>query len=283
MPRLIEAMLKTGANINKNDGNFCSPLWLAASCNQLACVKVLLANGADPDGYEMAGANIPSDTPLCEAANAEIANCLLDAGANPEIGPHGDYWADSDAGNHFNMEREILSQLTCAALDGRMDVVRLLVDRGVAPVAQALRFMALDGYAPYLVNALELISLDANPEGEPGREPLLVAAKAGNVPFCRMLLQAGAKPMPEALDMAVLSGNMETTDLFLDSGDMATAIHLAAKSGAESILEKLLALRPDLASCALPGAIAGCRLKLAMVILEKALTPISGIMTAGRL
>ena len=163
MPRLIEVMLKVGANINKNDGDFCSPLWLAASCDQLACVKVFLANAADPDGYEIAGANIPSDTPLCAAANAEIANCLLDAGANPEIGPHGDYWAYSDAGNHFNMDREILSPLTCAALDGRMDVVRLLVDRGVAPVAQTLRFMALDRSGEHLGNALELIRLGGSP------------------------------------------------------------------------------------------------------------------------
>lgn len=269
MPRLIERMLETGVDINKDDRNFCSPLWYAASSGQLACVKVLLANGANPDGYEMAGAGFPSDTPLCEAADAEIAACLLDAGANPALGPYGDYWANGDVGKHFNMDREILSPLACAALEGRMDVVRLFKDRGVPLDSQALRFMALDDYAPYLFNALELIRLGANPEGA----PLLVAARAGNAPFCRMLLQAGAKPAPEALAMAALSGNEDCVDLFLESGDMATAIRLAAKSGAESILEKLLPLRPDLASCALLGAIAGCRLKLAMEILEKGADP----------
>ena len=116
------------------------------------------------------------------------------------------------------MDREMLSPLTCAALDGRMDVARLLLDRGIPLDSQALRFMALDKHGEHLGNALELIRLGALIDDR----PLLVAARAGNTPFCRMLLDAGVRPGKEVLEMAVLSGNEVCVDLFLDQGDLVS-------------------------------------------------------------
>lgn len=276
MPKLIEKALELGLDINELTRDNRSPLWYASDGGHLECAKLLLANGADVDGLEPGDRDNPDwtrriDTPLCAAANAEIAELLLENGASPNIGPYGEEFAWGEPAQIFRMDEEILSPLTCAAIRGRADVVRALADRGVPLDSQAPRFMALgaDYGKATLDDAAELVRMGADINGESGLEPLAVAARAGNAAFCRLLLDSGVRTLPDALSLAVLSGKRDCVDLFLDVGDPAPAIRLAAERGAGSIVDQLLERRPDLASHALLGAVSGCRLKLAREMLNR--------------
>lgn len=281
MPKLLGKCFEKGLDINEVTQDDHSPLWYAADNGHMECARLLLANSADVDGLELEEREkleewIPrKDTPLCAAANADMAKLLLKSGASLELGPYGEEFAWGEVARIFHMGEEILSPLTCAAIRGRIDVVRLLAERGVALDSQALRYIALGanyGKAT-LKDAAELIRMGADVNGEPGLEPLAVAARAGNTVFCGLLLDSGAEMIPGALNFAVLSGKRDCVELFLEYGDPASAIRLAAKRGAGSILDRLLEYRPDLVSHALLGAIEGCRLKLAREMLDRGANP----------
>ena len=171
------------------------------------------------------------------------------------------------------MDDEILTPLTIATLRGRMDVARLFHERGIVLDSQPLRFLAVRQGDDKTANAAQLIRMGADPNGGVAREPLLVAARAGNAAFCRMLLENGARPLRDCLSLAVLSENRDCVELFLENGDPPSAIRTAAKRGVGSILARLLEFRPDLAGHALLGAIEGCHLKLAREMLAKGADP----------
>lgn len=276
MPRLVKKMLEGGFDANKQTEDFRSPLWYAASGGNLECAKILLDAGANVDGLELD--DDPAwqprlDTPLCEAANAKMAKFLLESGASLDIRPYGSEFVWGEGAEFFNMEDELLSPLTVAAMRGRMDVVRLFAGLGLPLDSQPLRFMAFGKCEAKLEHAVELIRIGAYPDGEPGKEPLRVAARAGNEAFCRILLEAGAKLLPDVLNLAVLSGKERCVNLFLDACDLGDATHLAAKRYDLAMLDKFLDLRSGLADHALLGAIEGCHLQLAEYLLTKCVSP----------
>ena len=201
-PEMMRALIEAGADINARStiinwerqrtaeprdkwlppGGL-TPLLFAAREGCVECTKVLVAAGADlnlvdPDQY----------TPLILAlinGHFDVASALIDAGAD------------------VNMEDKVGRTALMAAVDahtipssnrpvpretddnlGSMDVITKLLDRG-ARVDVPLR-----AQVPYRTK------LDRGGDGVlgPGTTPLLRAAKAGDVPVIKMLLERGANP-----------------------------------------------------------------------------------------
>lgn len=278
MPKLLGKCDEMGLDINEMTQDDHSPLWYAADNGHMECAKLLLANSADVDGLDSGEREkldewIPrKDTLLCASANADMAKLLLKSGASLELGSYGEEFAWTEWTRDFGMDEEILTPLTIAVLRGRLDVATLLHERGIPLDSQLLRFLAAQDDA-IAANAAQLIRMGTDPNGEPAKEPIRVAARAGNAAFCKMLLENGAEISPDCLSLAVLSGKMDCVELFLEYGDPSSAIRISAKRGAGSILDRLLGFRPDLAGYALLGAIEGCRLKLAREMLDSGADP----------
>jgi ankyrin len=160
-----------------------TPLLFAARQGCLDCTKVLLSSGADPNIVD------PDQyTPLIVAlinGHFDVAGALIDAGANldmqDKVGRTA-LWAAVDAHTMPSSNRPAPRE-TDDALSS-MDVIRKLLDRG-AQVDIALR-----AQVPYRTK------LDRGGDGVlgAGTTPLLRAAKAGDVPVIRMLLEKGANP-----------------------------------------------------------------------------------------
>lgn len=151
-----------------------------------------------------------------------------------------------------------------------MDVARLLINHGAKLEDQALRFLALKNTDSKPHDALEIISAGISPDGAPGREPLRIAARSGHAEFCQILLNAGARPLPEALIDAVKSGDLETVKVFWNKriGDRHYAARLAAKRKEKEILNFIFQTSPSLADSALIGAIEGCDFRTARKLLK---------------
>lgn len=270
MPRLIEKALSLSDCISVNDADYDgnTAIWYAAKWGQTECVKTLLHLGANVHGLEdeeeiEEGRNY--DTPLHVAANPEITKLLLDAGASCEINCYSDDYTPYRFDPQFKLSDERLSPVTTSIVSGRMDVAKVLMSRGAKLEDQALRFLAIKTEEANPQDAIELIQMGLNPDGEPGKEPLRIAARSGNAEFCRILLKMGAKPLPEALYDVVRSGDLDTVKVFLKKriGDEAEALRLAAKRGDTKIVDFMLYAYPDLVDAAFLGAIEGCDFRLA--------------------
>lgn len=275
MARLIEKVLELAHGwlaVDAYDYDHNSPLWYASKFGQVECVKKLLELGANPDGFDLEEKDDERDiserrkeTPLHVADNAEIAHLLLDAGASLEIKCYSDEYLPYSFSRNFGLDDEYLSLVTTAIIRGKMDVAKVLMNRGAKLEDQALRLLALknDGSKPE--DVIELVKMGLNPDGEPGKEPLRIGARSGNAEICKILLKMGAKPLPEALYDAVRSGDLDTVKVFLKKriGDEAEALRLAAKRGDTKIVDFMLYTYPDLVDAAFLGAIEGCDFRLA--------------------
>ena len=76
-------VIKQGVNVNYQDMNGATPLWVSAVYGRAQIVHILLENGADPDLHTN-----HAKTPLYEAADngyTDIVRMLIDAGANRHI------------------------------------------------------------------------------------------------------------------------------------------------------------------------------------------------------
>jgi ankyrin repeat protein len=158
-----------------------TPLLFAAREGCVDCAKVLLSSGADPDIVD------PDQyTPLIVAlinGHFDVAGALIDAGANldmqDKVGRTA-LMAAVDAHTIPSSNRPAPRE-TDDTLSS-MDIVKKLLDRN-AKVDLALR-----AQIPYRTK------LDRGGDGVlgPGTTPLLRAAKAGDVPVIKMLLEKGA-------------------------------------------------------------------------------------------
>ncbi|MBK5222954.1 MAG: ankyrin repeat domain-containing protein [Acidimicrobiia bacterium] len=170
-------LLSRGANPNGLDDRQISPLSLVAISGRLDMAQALLDAGADPDSGSSGGRTIVS--PLGGAAGAgevEMTALLIDAGAGP----------DADVNSDDGMRL-----LPHASMYGYTDAMRLLLDAGADPNG---------GY-----------DRRANTAG-----PLLIAVLGGRIEAVRMLLDAGANPQSALLDgvrPAMLTQDREILDL----------------------------------------------------------------------
>jgi ankyrin repeat protein len=265
----VRALLKSGADVNRREGDGATALHWAAHADSTDLVRLLLDAGASP-----AVANDLGVTPLHLAAsngNVAILSLLLSKRANPN--------AATSAG---------VTPLMEAARSGRVDAVRLLLAHGAAVNArensrrQTALMWAVSRQYPEIVKALLENGADvrARTEARPvtvmldrgprravktsiadahqiqagGSTPLLLAAQVGCLECARLLLARGADLNDAAADgksalvMAAFSGHTDVARHLLAAGADSnaagagyTALHAAALRGDLPLVQVLLA------------------------------------------
>eukprot|EP01018_Ginkgo_biloba_P002325 Gb_29663 [translate_table: standard] len=177
-----------------------TPLHLASLHGHLNVLNLLLERGADPNAR-----CLKSKTPLmlaCKGGNVACVERLLECGANV-------------------VAFESWNGRTClhyAAKGGHYDCVdRLLAAMRLGPVAESWGFSRL-------VNVR-----DSNI----GATPLHLAARAGHVAVCGLLLDNGA----------IVSATTSTTDFSPEHG--STPLHFAARGNSVEVVRELLAWGAD--------------------------------------
>ncbi|WP_233585148.1 ankyrin repeat domain-containing protein [Corallococcus sp. CA054B] len=78
---LVRELLRLGAPVNATDSAKATPLHAAAEHGSTACIALLAKGGVPVDALDNAGR-----TALCNARQADVAQALIDAGANPNAG-----------------------------------------------------------------------------------------------------------------------------------------------------------------------------------------------------
>ena len=175
-PRLIQFLLNKGADVDGQDINGHTPLWMASAMGNRDSVALLLANGATVNGA------VPDDSPLAAAIrnnHATVVRDLLAAGARPAHGGAGS-----------------VSDLRIAATAGAADVIPLLVGAGV-PLESTDQFGETPLFHAARANARSvkaLLDAGANVRAvnRDGATPLMEAARSGRADSVRLLLAAGA-------------------------------------------------------------------------------------------
>jgi len=229
----VEALVKSGANVNAATDLGVTPLWLAAQNGSEAAVKVLLSAGANPNAALLAG-----ETPLMVAARGgqtAVVELLLAKGA------------------HVNARgSRKQTALMWAVAQKHPDVVKVLLAHGADLSLRSEKWtqvMAVPphGYLPY------------NREIPAGEETaLLFAARAGDLASAQLLVKAGANVNDvdawgvSAVTLAAHSGFDDVVDFLLEKGADPNAmkagfapIHEAIMRRDERIVRSLLAHGAD--------------------------------------
>jgi len=213
-PNVSEFLIEQGSDINvKNHGFGSTPLMLAADCNNVGIVDLLIKRGAKINETNKGGM-----TALTSAAikgHFAVVQALLNAGANTEI-------SATKSG----------TALYEAAQQGHDAIVKTLINKG-ADINVKLKS---NGWTPLMITVAEghsstsaiLISVGANVNlaNHKGRTALMFAAWYGNKEIAEALLKAGSDPniVPtdeegsSALISATIKGYKEIVKMLLDRG-----------------------------------------------------------------
>ena len=218
-------LVEVGADVNLADPNGLTPLLMALTNGQVSVAKLLLQHGADPHRSDWWGRQ-----PLWAAV--DIRNLAVRSGA-----PTNENGIDRDAA---------------------LDVIRLLLERGVDVNARVKEFPPMRRYLLPLAS-LEWVDFT-------GQTAFIRAAQAGDVPVMRLLLEKGADPKITTFNgttslMAAAGVNwvigetfsespavwMQAVQLCLDQGVDVNAVnamglqavHGAANRGSDDIIELL--------------------------------------------
>jgi ankyrin repeat protein len=272
--RGLPVLTRTRDQPYSQDNDGWTPLHEAANGGQVGIVELLLSRGAD--------FSVLSDsdrTPLdlaYEQRNPEVAALLFEYMPGSIKGSKSllvDHAANTTANTiplsisppdvPPNIAQDMISDserysVYTAAQDGRLDIVRSLLDRGSdVEDRNTLRETALDAASRYghLAVARLLIErgADVNARDRHGWTPLITASTYGQLEVARLLLDHGAdvnarkRDHNTALHYASFKGNSEIVRLLLKRGAQVdvqdyggrTPIDMALRLGYHSIAELL--------------------------------------------
>ena len=178
---IVKLLLENGANPNATYYDGRTPLHIACCKNNLAIVKLLLENGTNPNAPYYDGR-----TPLsqaCDDGNLKLAKLLLENGANPNT-PRNNGW----------------TPLYVACLDSsNLDIVKLLLANGAnpnTPENNKATPLSLACYKNNLKLAKLLLESGAiasiNTPNNDGKTPLSQACDNGNLNIVELLIKNGA-------------------------------------------------------------------------------------------
>ena len=205
---IIKCLLKHGADINAENDNGKTALFLASFCEDLAAVKLLLNNGAKT--------NCRKSSPLYEASeynNIAIVEELLNHGAdiNPKDGLYIPLYIASKEG-HTDLVNKLLERgadvnihtffghtpLHAACEEGDFEIVEILLRNGAKPnlqIREAQEFpIHLATRGGHLEIVIELLKhgADVNVVEEEDVTPLHIAAQSGHITIVKELLNNAA-------------------------------------------------------------------------------------------
>ncbi len=206
----IRELAKLGVKIDARDEGGCTPLMLAKTAEQ---TRLLSDLGADVNKHDKQGGTALERAALL--GTEEMVKLLLSQGADPN-GPKGKYFlrgplvaaVDSknikkveallQAGALVNPEPGKDSALAAAALRGRLDMVNLLLEAGADPnhagygkwtaLMSSIRSKNAD-----VVRALLAAAADVNIKALDEKTALDIALETKQVEIIKMLQEAGAK------------------------------------------------------------------------------------------
>lgn len=226
-------LVRAGAPVNAANDLGATPLWNASMNGSAPMVRALLAAGADPNLALFSG-----ETSVMTAARTgvpEVLELLLAAGADPN--------ASGTRGQ---------TALMWAASQGHAEAVRVLLAHGADVRARSETWSQVMAVPPH--------ADPANQQDVPhgGNTALLFAARVGDVPSARLLIEAGSDLDAEdawgltSTVLAAHSGFGELLQLLLDAGanpNLARAgfspLHLAVLRRDEAAARMLLAHGAD--------------------------------------
>ncbi|KAG5846906.1 hypothetical protein ANANG_G00119940 [Anguilla anguilla] len=234
-----------------------TPLFLAVSRSQVACVQFLLENGGDP--------NIPNcakETPLlkaCERENPEIVAALLNHGAQANKICVQGWTALHEAVSRNNVEicemlvragakinaRNMygISPLFSAAQSGQVDTLRFLIKNDADINSQAndgataLYEASKNGHEE-IVELLLSQNADANRATKSGFLPLHIAAQRGNEG--KRLLYKMTDPYNYESSVKIVSLLIPVTSKARVRRSGISPLHLAAERNKNDVLEVLI-------------------------------------------
>lgn len=232
-PEAASALLSAGADVNASTDLGVTPLWLAAENGSLDMTRLLLNAGANPNEKLLSGETIVMTA--AQSGNGAVVRALLDAGADP----NGAVTREQTA-------------LMWAANRGHGEAVAALIEYGADIHARSLvrehyvksekeqdsndvykHWVQLGGNNPLmfaarsgeLESARHLIAAgaDVNAVNAFGTSPLILAVHSGNVDLIQLLIASGAKVDDirsghSAIHAAVLRGNLAAVKALVDAG-----------------------------------------------------------------
>ena len=180
--KTAESLLAAGVNPDLPDRYGATPLYYAASFNQIEIVELLLAYHADPNARVSVNTRDPNQTtttPLQSAAglgNSRITRILIEAGASVNTKGATGRTALHSAGNQVGIMQLLIEK--GADVNARDE-------EGVAPLDNAVWLGSLDAVAILLAHGARLNEV----EPKSGATPINEAAYRGNTTVVQYLLQ----------------------------------------------------------------------------------------------
>ncbi|KAJ7763139.1 ankyrin repeat-containing domain protein [Mycena maculata] len=239
---IVQLLLDNGADVNAESGYYGAALQRASWYGHTDIVQLLLDNDADinAEGGSEYGSALQAATWHC---HTDIIQLLLKHGANinAEDGFHGNALRIASGSGRLDVVRLLLEKGAtdvhfgglCSASDrGHIAIVRLLLDHGAANTTGgfpggALQAASREGHRDIVQLLLEH-GADINASnGLAGGKALQAASRNGHADVVRLLLEKGATNLQErhnsALCSASESGHIDIVQLLIDQGSDVNA------------------------------------------------------------